>query len=99
VQAVAGIVGALHQFHGLDFQGKQEIQVGHVTVVAVAGNAVDEQLDRIHLPFPVETAKGELARGGAHVVLGQHDPGHEVEKLPGGFDVLIFDLVGPQNIH
>ena len=99
VEAVAWIAGTTHHFDAVDVHGEHRVDEGHVAVVGVAGDAIDQQLDRVHFAFAIEAAKRQLARGGALVEFGQQHPGRAPEQLPAVSHRNFLEDVAAQDIH
>ncbi len=99
VQAVARIVGTAHHLDAVDLQREQHVQIGHVAVIAVARDAVDQQLDRVDLALAIEATKGQLAGAGALAELGEHHPRRTTEQLPAIEHRLLFEDVAAQQVH
>ncbi len=98
VQAVARVIGAAHHLDAVDLQRKQHVQIGHVAVVVVARDAVDQQLDRIDLALAVEATKGQLAGAGALAEFGEHHPRRATKQLPAVEHRLLFEDVAAEQI-
>ena len=99
VQAVAWVAGATHHFDAVDVHGEHRVDEGHVAVVGVAGDAIDQQLHGVHFAFAIEAAKRQLTRGGALVELGQHHPWRAAEQLPTVDHGRFFKDIPPQDVH
>ena len=98
VQTVARIVGPLDQLDRLNVERENHVQIGHVSVITITGNAVDQQLDGIDFPFAIKGAERKLAGGRSLLELGQHDARQHVEELPTILHVLALEHVTAQNI-
>ena len=99
VQAVARVVGAAHHFDIFDIQRVDHVDKRHIAVVGVAGDAIDQQLDRVDFTLAIEATKRQLAGGGALIELSQHDPWHTVEQLPAVLHGLLFQHVTADIVH
>ena len=99
VQAVAWVAGAAHHFDAVDVHGEHRVDEGHVAIVGVAGDAIDQQLHRVHFAFAIEAAERQFARGGALVELGEHHPGRAAEQFPAIGHGHFFEDIAAQDVH
>ncbi|MNC29171.1 hypothetical protein D3C75_774120 [compost metagenome] len=99
VKAIAGIAGTAYHLDTVQLHRKNHVHKRHIAVIAVAGNAIDQQLDRVNFAFTIKTAKGNFARGGALIEFGEHHPGSPTEQFPAVVDRHFFQHVRAKNIH
>ena len=98
IQAITRIAGAAHHLDAVQLHGENHVHERHVAVVAIARDAVDQQLHRVHFAFAVKASEGDFAGGGTLIELGQHYPGRTAEQLPAVVDRHLFKDVRTQNI-
>ena len=99
MQPVARVVGAAHDLDSRNILRKHRIQVRHAAGIIVAGNAIDQQLDRIDPPLAIEAAERKPPRVGAHAEWSDLYAGRTHQQLPAVVHMLIVQQRAADHVH